>query len=602
MPGGDAYEAGPKPPWYGTVPLAIIAALAGRGEGLSERSSRSGLSGAGAWVLFALLAGLTFLLVVVLAGRAGQEERLLGAPTAAPVVPAAALSDRHDWLTNGALRFADRQQAAPQGWRLFEVAGAGARVYRSSGESYLRLDCADDTCIAGLWQRLDDLASGDYLFEADVYLQPGGAGGAVSARLGYDRSGGVDPTDPGVVWSARARAEGWQRLSLELEDAGGPGTVFLALDALSPGADCRIAGVRLLGPPGQTPRPFTPEPQAPAPSTTSDVEIRAAYLRLSDIDLTTEQELTALLDGLAQARFNVVYLGVRKDGLAYYDSPLEPAAGALTGEGGVGLHWDPLARAVELGHERGLEVHAWVDLLPVWPAGEGAPEPPVGHMLDVMTARLGQEWLQPLHLDDRLMAAPAHEQVRAYLASLCGDLARRYAIDGMHLSGLAVTSGDEAAAQADLSALLEQVAGQVRGERPGAVVSVLAEPVEPGADVFGLAPSGSWRLAGGADVVAVAGSDDVVAEWRAGSPMLTALPVLDGGGTFDSLAEAIASARKSGALGVVIYDAGLLAEAGHWEALAAGPFVRPAEVPQLRGDVSPSPTGSGGLARPLVAV
>ncbi len=568
--------------------MAIIAALVDRGDKVSGRGRRQGsLSGAGAWVLFVLLTGLTFLLVVVLAGRAGQRELLLEAPTAAPVVPAAALSDRQDWLTNGALRFADRDQAEPQGWRLFEVTGAGARVYRSSGESYLRLDCADDTCIAGLWQRLDDLASGDYLFEADVYLQPGGAGGAVSARLGYDRSGGVDPTDPGVVWSARAQAEGWQRLSLALEEAGGPGTVFLVIDALSPGADCRIAGVRLLGPPGQTPRPFTPEPEAPAPSTTADVEIRATYLRLSEIDLTTDQDLTALLDGLAQARLNVVYLEVRKDGLAYYASSIEPPATALRAEGDAGVRWDALARAVELGHERGLQVHAWVELLPVWPAGEGAPAPPDGHMYGVLVERLGEEWLQPGPLGDRLMAAPGHVQVRGYLASLCADLARRYAIDGMHLSGLAVTGGNEAAAQADLSALLEQVTGQVRGERPGAVVSVLVEPVVPGADVFGLAPSGSWRLAGGVDVVVVAGSGDVVAEWRAGSPMLTALPVLDGGGTFDSLAEAIASARKSGALGVVIDDAGLLAEAGHWEALAAGPFARLAELPPLRGAASP---------------
>ncbi len=540
-------------------------------------------------MLFVLLTGLTFLLVVVLAGRAEQREMLQEAPTAVPAVPAAALSDRDDWLANGSLRFAAPDQEVPEGWALFDVTGSGARVYRAAGESYLSLDCSADTCIAGLWQRLDDLSAGDYLFEADVFLQPGGSGGSVSARLGYDATGGVDPTAPEVIWSSRAQATGWQRISLGLEGAGGPGTFFLVLDALSPGADCRVAGVRLLGPPGQSPRPTDPVPELPATATATDVEVRAAFLRLSDMDLANDKALAALIDGLAQARFNVLYLEVRKDGLAYYDSPLEPTVEALSVQDGGGLSWDPLARAVELGHERGLQVHAWVELLPVWPASEGTVLPPAGHMIGVLTEWVGDVWLQPSPIDGRLMADPGHERVRTYLVSLCGDLAGRYAIDGMLFTGMAVVGVEEVAAQDALAALLEQVAGQVRGERPGTVISVVAMAAGPEGTVHGLRPAGAWQQSGAVDAMLVAADDGADGEgaWRAAPPGLSVLPILDGRGSFNHLAAGIVTARKSGALGIVIDDAAELAQAGYWEALAAGPFARPAEVPPPRGVALP---------------
>jgi len=538
--------------------------------------------GAGEWLLFVLLVGLAFLLVFALAERAGQRERLLEVPTAAPVVPAMALSDRQDWLENGALRFTAGGQPAPTGWQAFAVTEGGAHIYRATGESFLRLECVEETCIAGLWQRLPDLEAGDYLFEADVYLEPGMVG-VVSARLGYDGAGGVDPLDPEVQWSERARAQGWQRLHLDVQEDGGAGTAFLVLDVLSPAADCRVAGVRLLGPPGvgRVEITATPSPRPAAAGT--DVEFRAAYLSLAGLDLADETELVSLLDGLAAAHLNVVFVQARSDGLAYYDSPLEPAAPAIAAEGG-GVRWDPLARAVALGHERGLQVYAWLEALPVWPDGPDAPEPPPGHLLRAGMQRLGEGWQQAEPYLGRILASPAAAPVRAYLASTCADVAKSYGVDGLHLSGLLVTGMDGEAADSALTALLLEAVTQARAERPNLLVSVAAEsgpvPDEGEAPVVqGLSPTGAWWSARLVDVVTVEfGAGTPASEpWQGlGGPVLS---VLDVRASFTALADAIHAARKSGAVGIVLDDAAALRAAGHSERLAAGPFTRRALVP-----------------------
>jgi len=552
-----------------------------------SRQGKGGASSTGAWLLFGLLVGLAFLLVFTLAERAGQRERLLDVPTAVPMVPAAALSDRQDWLENGALRFGDADRSVPAGWQGFAITDAGARIYRAAGESFLRLECVEETCIAGLWQRLPDLAAGDYLFEADVYLEAG-EDGSVSARLGYDGTGGVDPLSPGVRWSARAQGRGWQRLHLEVPEDGGPGTVFLVLDVLSPGADCRVAGVRLLGPPGMLRPPAEAAPTVEAVVSGTDVEYRAAYLSLTGADLTDESELVDRLDGLAAAHLNVVFVQARHDGLAYYDSPLEPPAPGLAVEGG-GVRWDPLARAVALGHERGMQVHAWLELLPVWSAAPDAPAPPGSHLLWSGAERLGEDWRQVGTFQGRILASPTSIAVQAYLASLCADLAKRYGVDGLHLSGLVVTGVDEAAADGSLTALLTEVATQARAARPGLALTIATEAVpaaeagEP-ADTYSLSPAGAWRVAGLADAVVVRLDADSAGSrsWLDGGGAMV-LARLEVRARFADLAQGIYSARKAGAVGVVLDDTDALLAAHHQTRLAEGPFLRPALVPPTPG-------------------
>jgi len=71
--------------------------------------------------------------------------------------------------------------------------------------------------------------------------------------------------------------------------------------------------------------------------------------------------LIAHLDALADANMNAMYFQVRPAGDAFYDSNIEPWSQWLTGSQNTAATWDPLAFAVEEGHARGIEIHAWVN-------------------------------------------------------------------------------------------------------------------------------------------------------------------------------------------------------------------------------------------------
>ena len=89
-------------------------------------------------------------------------------------------------------------------------------------------------------------------------------------------------------------------------------------------------------------------------------------------------QVREIMDEVAQAGFNAVYFQVRGQHDAFYRSDIEPWAKDLTGVLGQDPGWDPLAVAVEAGHERGLEVHAYLNAFPMWrgetPPGEASPE------------------------------------------------------------------------------------------------------------------------------------------------------------------------------------------------------------------------------------
>ena len=64
---------------------------------------------------------------------------------------------------------------------------------------------------------------------------------------------------------------------------------------------------------------------------------------------------------------NTVFVQVYGDSMALFDSSIAPASPLLTGGG------DPLAAAVDEGRRRGVEVHAWMNVLNVYSGGLGAP-------------------------------------------------------------------------------------------------------------------------------------------------------------------------------------------------------------------------------------
>lgn len=166
-------------------------------------------------------------------------------------------------------------------------------------------------------------------------------------------------------------------------------------------------------------------------------EIRAVWLTtIYGLDwphrpATSEREyqaqreaLTDLLDRLADANFNMVFIQARLRGDVIYRSVIEPANKILTGKYGRMPNYDPLAFAVEECHKRGMECHAWFVTFPV---GTEKNVREQGKLSVVkrhpkLCKLYNGEW----YLD------PGVPETADYILSLVKELVSGYDIDGIH--------------------------------------------------------------------------------------------------------------------------------------------------------------------------
>ncbi len=104
-----------------------------------------------------------------------------------------------------------------------------------------------------------------------------------------------------------------------------------------------------------------------------DTELRGVWVStVANIDYpsrattdanTLKSELDVILDNCADMGFNAVFLQVRPCGDAFYKSDIFPWSKYLTGTQGVAPSdgFDPLQYAVEGAHQRGMQLHAWIN-------------------------------------------------------------------------------------------------------------------------------------------------------------------------------------------------------------------------------------------------
>lgn len=131
-----------------------------------------------------------------------------------------------------------------------------------------------------------------------------------------------------------------------------------------------------------------------------------------------KEDLERILDRLVRDGYNTVFFQARLSGSVNYYSQ-EPFSRVFTSDG-QRPDYDPLSFAVEACHKRGLAIHAWLVTYPL--SGiRGVPHP---------IARANPSWAV-LHMGSRHLD-PGVPEVRSYIASLSADLARRYAVDGLH--------------------------------------------------------------------------------------------------------------------------------------------------------------------------
>lgn len=178
-----------------------------------------------------------------------------------------------------------------------------------------------------------------------------------------------------------------------------------------------------------------------------------------------KNELRSILDKLQHAGINLVFLQTRVRATTIFPSTKEPWDGCLSGKPGTSPGYDALAFAIDECHKRGMQLHAWVVTIPVgkWNA-TGCKY--LRKTVPSLLKKIGDEGFMN----------PEQSGTSTYLAFFCGDLAKRYDIDGIHLDYIRYpeTWGkikNRDAGRKNITRIVEAIHNSVKKEKPWIMMS-----------------------------------------------------------------------------------------------------------------------------------
>jgi uncharacterized lipoprotein YddW (UPF0748 family)/sugar lactone lactonase YvrE len=164
-------------------------------------------------------------------------------------------------------------------------------------------------------------------------------------------------------------------------------------------------------------------------------EVRALWI--TRWDYTTTSDVDAIINNAADCNFNLLLFQVRGNATVFYQSSLEPWAWELTGSNpstlGQDPGWNPLQYAITKAHEKGLELHAYMNTYPGW-RGTIPPPPAVPQLWNTH-----HDWFcvnssgttQTLN-SDYVTLSPGIPEVQDYLYNIYMEVVNNYDIDGFH--------------------------------------------------------------------------------------------------------------------------------------------------------------------------
>lgn len=141
-------------------------------------------------------------------------------------------------------------------------------------------------------------------------------------------------------------------------------------------------------------------------------------------------ELDRLIEDVVTSRCNAVFLEARLYGRSYYLKSLEPPIDDPQYQQG----FDALEYLIERAHARGIEVHAWLPVTPLWPYTQPPADPRhVWHTHGPRAA--GDQMWMTVSQAGRLATSLdlGHPDALRYLADVIVEPARHYDLDGLHL-------------------------------------------------------------------------------------------------------------------------------------------------------------------------
>lgn len=341
------------------------------------------------------------------------------------------------------------------------------------------------------------------------------------------------------------------------------------------------------------------------------------------------EDVQRIVDELAAANFNAIFLQVRGNADAYYASSLEPWAKRLSGTLGQDPGWDPLAEMITRAHAKGLQVHAWMNTFPAWSGTELPTESTIRHPLlahpEWLCADQNGTPMAPAASDYQFFS-PGNPEVRAHVANVALEIASNYDVDGLHFDYVrypgrvychdAVSEAEfarermmtpeltwEDFQRSRVTLLLQDVRTRLRTVKPAAIMTVASWPIYQNkwgwssvslgyndyyqdahrwakeGIVDALCPMTYWRMTqpSGARTDWLTLVEDHLAAAEEGGRYVFA--AVSGQHDADELLAQIEYARSLGARGLMFFDLSYLRANDHLARLAAGPFAEPAVIP-----------------------
>lgn len=143
--------------------------------------------------------------------------------------------------------------------------------------------------------------------------------------------------------------------------------------------------------------------------------------------------LISQLDKLKALNINVVLFQVRTSSDAFYNSTLVPWSHYITGTQGVNPGYDPLLEAINAAHERGMELHAWLNPYRVGSDTQYfAPNHPALAHPDWYVVFQGVRYWNP-----------GLPQVRSHICDIVREIVENYDVDGIHFDDYFYPSGSK---------------------------------------------------------------------------------------------------------------------------------------------------------------
>lgn len=208
-------------------------------------------------------------------------------------------------------------------------------------------------------------------------------------------------------------------------------------------------------------------------------------------------EARALLDLLVDLNMNAVIFQVRPQADALYPSELEPWSYYLTGEQGKAPepYYDPLQFWINEAHERGIELHAWLNPYRVHHT-TGGDLPPTS------IANKYPDWVVELSSGYHWFI-PTKKEAQNHTYQVVMDLVKRYDLDGIHFDDYFYPYPSYHDADfpddADYQQYLSQGGELSKGDWRRKSVNDLMQRIYSGIKSekkqvkFGLSPFGIWR-------------------------------------------------------------------------------------------------------------